>query len=61
MGQLVETSLSSKLGQSPAQFPPTLPRQSWDFTLSLSWSDPDSSSELGQHIYLDLPVGIPGF
>lgn len=42
-----EVSLSSKLGQGPAQFLPTLPSQSWDFTLSLSWNDPDSQLRAG--------------
>lgn len=49
-------SLSSKLGQDPAQFLPTLPSQSWDATLSLSWSDPDSQLRAGQNIYLGLPA-----
>ena len=47
MGAAGEISLSSKLGQDPAQFLPTLPSQSWDFTLSLSWSDPDSQLRAG--------------
>lgn len=42
MGAAGEVSLSSKLGQGPAQFLPALPSQSWDFTLSLSWNNPDS-------------------
>lgn len=45
-GQLVRF-LSSRLGQDPAQLLPTLPIQSWDFTLSLSWSDPDSQLQAG--------------
>ena len=56
MGAAGEISLSSKLGQDPAQFLPTLPSQSWDVTLSLSWSDPDSQLKAEQNIYLGLPA-----
>ena len=56
MGAGGEISLSSKLGQDPAQFLSALPSQSWDVTLSLSWSDPDSQLRARQNIYLGLPA-----
>lgn len=46
-GSAGEVSLPSQLGQGPDQFLPTLPSHSWDFTLSLSWSDPDSQLRAG--------------
>ena len=66
MGAAGEVPLSSKLGQGPAQFLPTLPSQSWDLTLSLSWNDPDSLLRAGVKIFTwvflqDFPAKASGF
>lgn len=56
-GSAGEISLPSKLGQGPDQFLPTLPSHSWDFTLSLSWCDPDSQLRAGAKYLLRSSFG----